>query len=153
MCVLFEVLAKENLTVNLVKSDFCFISVEYFSHKVGLVTPIMVKVEAIAKFLIPKNKKELMQFLGMIYRKLHPYFCSVVIHLLIFFTKMDNFKWTIDGKKLISKNKSVLISSPVLPTSDFSKQFKLSVDASDVGIGVALFHEHIYSLNRVFTSL
>lgn len=65
MCVLFEVLAKE--TVNFVKSYFCFVSVAYFSPKVGQgnVTPIMVKVEAIAKFLIPKNKNELMQFLGM----------------------------------------------------------------------------------------
>lgn len=64
MCVLYDILAKANLTVNLVKRDFCHAYVEYLSHKVGQghVTPIMSKVEAIAKFPIPTNKKELMRF-------------------------------------------------------------------------------------------
>lgn len=67
MCVLFDILAKANLTVNFVKSDFCHAYVEYLGHKVGQghVTPIMAKVEAIAKFPITTNKKEVMRFLGM----------------------------------------------------------------------------------------
>jgi hypothetical protein len=63
----FDTPAKANLTVNLAKSDFCHATVEYLGHKVGqgYVTPIIAKVEAIAKFPIPTNKKELMRFLGM----------------------------------------------------------------------------------------
>jgi hypothetical protein len=40
------------------------------------------------------------------------------------------------------KSKSILMSSPVLSAPDFSKHFKLTVDASDIGIGAALFQEH-----------
>jgi hypothetical protein len=41
------------------------------------------------------------------------------------------------------------MSSPVLLAPDFSKQFKLTVDASDVGIGAALFQEHNDNVDRV----
>lgn len=83
MCILFDILAKANLAVNLVKSDFCHAYVEYLGHKVGQghVTPIIAKVEAIAKFPIPTNKKELVRFLGKagFYRKFCPNFVVVII--------------------------------------------------------------------------
>jgi hypothetical protein len=41
------------------------------------------------------------------------------------------------------------MSSPVLSVPDLPKQFKLTVDASDVGIGAALFQEHNDNLDRV----
>ncbi|KAK3092929.1 hypothetical protein FSP39_008989 [Pinctada imbricata] len=65
MRTFFDILAKANLTVNLAKSEFCHATVEYLGHKVGqgFVTPIMAKVEAISKFPIPTNKKEIMRFL------------------------------------------------------------------------------------------
>jgi hypothetical protein len=84
----FDTLAKANLTVNLAKSDFCHATL---GHKVGqgYVTPIMAKVEAIAKFPIPTNKKELMRFLDMtgFYRKFCPNFSSTVllVHLLLYY--------------------------------------------------------------------
>ena len=153
MRALFDILAKANLTVNLEKSEFCHAYVEYLGHKVGqgYVTPIMAKVEAIAKFPIPTNKKELMRFLGMagFYRKFCPNFSSVVSPLTNLLQKRVNFEWTKDCEKSFHKIKSVLMSNPVLSTPDFSKQFKLTVDASDVGIGAALFQEHSDKVDRV----
>ena len=65
------------MTINLVKSEFCQVSVIYLGHKVGQgkVKPIKAKVEAIEKFLTPKTRKELQRFLGMAgyYRK----FCQI----------------------------------------------------------------------------
>jgi hypothetical protein len=44
---------------------------------------------------------------------------------------------------------SILMSNPVLSAPDLSKQFKLTVDASNVGISVALFQEHSDNVDRV----
>lgn len=114
---------------------------EYLGHKVGQghVTPIMTKVEAIAKFPIPTNKKELMRFLGMagFYRKCCPNF-SVVNPITTLLQKKVNFEWTKDCEK--SFYKYVIFSSPVLSTPDFSKQFKLTVDTSDVGMSTKLIY-------------
>jgi hypothetical protein len=57
-------LVKAKLTVNLGKSYFCHATVEYLGHKVpqDYIAPIMAKVEAIAKFPIPTNKKVMITF-------------------------------------------------------------------------------------------
>lgn len=59
VCII-DILAEANLTVNLVKSDFCHAYVEYLCHKLsqGHGTPIIAQEKAIAKFSIPTNKKE-----------------------------------------------------------------------------------------------
>ncbi|KAK3084422.1 hypothetical protein FSP39_016366 [Pinctada imbricata] len=146
MRTFFDILAKANLTVNLAKSEFCHATVEYLGHKVGqgFVTPIMAKVEAISKFPIPTNKKEIMRFLGMagFYRKFCPNFSSVVGPLTNLLQKRVNFAWTNDCDDSFKKIKCVLMNSPVLSAPNFDKQFKLTVDASDVGIGAALFQEN-----------
>lgn len=110
----------------------------------------MAKVEAMAKSPIPTNKKELMRFLGMagFYRKVCTNFSSVVNPLSKRLQKRVNFEWTTDCETSFSKIKCVLISSTVLSTPDLSKQFKLTVDAIDVGIGAALFQEHCDSMDR-----
>jgi hypothetical protein len=41
------------------------------------------------------------------------------------------------------------MNSPVLSAPDFLKQFKLTVDTSDVGIGAALFQQHSDNVGRV----
>jgi hypothetical protein len=48
---------------------------------------------------------------------------------------------------------SLLMSSPVLSAPDFSNQFKLTEDASDVGIDAALFQEHSDNVHRVVSYL
>ena len=149
----FNILAKANLTVNLAKSDFCHATVEYLGHKVGqgFVTPITAKVEAISQFPIPTNKKELMRFLGMagFYRKFCPNFSSVVGPLTNLLQKKVNFSWTKDCDESFKKIKCVLMNTPVLSAPNFDKQFKLTVDASDMGIGAALFQESDDGVDRV----
>ena len=149
----FNILAKANLTVNLAKSDFCHATVEYLGHKVGqgFVTPITAKVEAISQFPIPTNKKELMRFLGMagFYRKFCPNFSSVVGPLTNLLQKKVNFSWTKDCDESFKKIKCVLMNTPVLSAPNFDKQFKLTVDASDIGIGAALFQESDDGVDRV----
>ena len=150
---LFERLAEANLTVNLAKSEFFHATVEYLGHKVGqgFVRPISAKVESINNFPSPSNKKELMRFLGMVgfYRKFCPNFSTVVGPLTNLLQKRAAYEWSELCEDSFKKIKSVLISSPVLSTPDFSKQFKLTVDASDIGVGAALFQEDDDHVDRV----
>lgn len=50
--------------------------------------------------------------------------------------------------KCFEKIRSILLSVPVLMAPDFQKQFKLFVDASDVGIGVVLFQEDSHGVDH-----
>jgi hypothetical protein len=69
---------------------------ECLDHTVGqgYVEHIMAKLEVIAKFLIPTNKKALMRFLGMtgLYRKLCPNFSSTVTPLTYLVQKKSKFE-------------------------------------------------------------
>ncbi|PIK42952.1 hypothetical protein BSL78_20195 [Apostichopus japonicus] len=94
----FERLKSANLTINLNKSDLGKASVTYLGHVVGggKVLPKTAKVEAIYKFPVPSNKKELMRFLGMtgFYRKFCPNFADVASPLTSLLAKKNKFLWS-----------------------------------------------------------
>ena len=79
---IFERLRQANLVINLVKSEIAQDYIEYLGHEVGQgsVKPKEAKVQAIAKYPEPKDKKALMRFLGMAgyYRKFCRNFSNVV---------------------------------------------------------------------------
>lgn len=74
-----------NLTVNLTKSEFGHAHITFLEHIVdqGQVSLVIAKVEAVASFPTPQNKKELMHFLGMAgyYRKFYQNFLIVTAPL------------------------------------------------------------------------
>ena len=150
---LFERLKKANLTVNMCKSDFCKATIDYLGHVVGygLIKPIFAKVESILNFPIPVNKKQLMRFLGMagFYRKFCKNFSTIVCPLTNLLKKRVDFMWDEKCSEAFNKIKSLLVSSPVLCTPDFSKQFKLNVDASDIGVGSVLYQEDDDGVEKV----
>ena len=51
------------------------------------------------------------------------------------------FKWTSDCQNAFDKLKAILRSEPVRLAPNFNKEFKLAVDASDVGAGGVLLQE------------
>ncbi|XP_072036952.1 uncharacterized protein [Amphiura filiformis] len=142
---LFERLSKANLTVNLMKSEFCHTTVTYLGHVVGQgqVKPIKAKIEVIEQFPTPMTKKELMRFLGMAgyYRKFCANFSEIAHPLTNLLRKDEKFIWTDQCQSAFSKIKAILINAPILSAPDFLKQFKLTVDASDIGCGAVLMQE------------
>ena len=141
----FDKLKEAKLTVNLAKSEFGCAQVSYLGHIVGQgeVKPIDAKVKAISRFPIPRNKKELMRYLGMAgyYRRFCKNFSVIVEPLTNLLHKRREFTWSEECQAAFEKVKGVLTHCPVLAAPNFTKEFKLAVDASDVGAGAVLFQE------------
>lgn len=148
----FRKLQTNNLCINLNKTDFCQAKVEYLGHIVGQgqVKPISAKVDAIKKYPAPTNKKQLMRFLGMagFYRRFCKNFSTIASPLTNLLKKATKYNWTDSCHNAFNKIKSTLIESPVLSTPDFTKQFKLQVDASDVGMGGILTQEDEHGFEK-----
>ena len=142
---LLERLVQAQLAVNLSKSEFAHAHVTYLGHVVGQghVGPVTAKVEAVMNFPAPANKKKLMRFLGMTgyYRKFCRNFSVVTTPLTNLLKKQEPYEWSLSCQQAFEQVKAILQTAPVLVTPDFGKQFKLVVDASDLGAGAVLQQE------------
>ena len=141
----FDKMLDANLTIDLAKSEFGKATVEYLGHVVGQgqVKPITAKVDVILNFPVPKCKKDIMRFLGMVgfYRKFCKNFSTIANPLTDMLHKKSSFVWSDACQRSFESLKSILVNSPILITPDFSKQFRLYVDASDVAAGAVLMQE------------
>ncbi|KAI5085363.1 hypothetical protein C0J45_23147, partial [Silurus meridionalis] len=104
------------------------------------VRPVDAKVTAILNFPAPSTRRELRRFLGMAgyYRSFCKNFSTVVASLTSLLSASKPFVWTTDCQHAFDSVKAMLCNSPVLADPDFSKPFKLEVDASVIGAGAVL---------------
>ena len=104
---------------------------------------MVAKVEAIHQYPVPRDKRDIMRFLGMAgyYRKFCHNFATIAAPLTELLQKKQKFMWTQNCQAAFEKIKAVLLMAPVLRAPDFSKLFKLFVDASDIGVGGVLLQE------------
>ena len=67
LCSFLHWLQEAKLTVNLMISEFCHTKVTFLGHVVGQgqVAPVSAKIEAISRFPVPADKKDVMRFLWM----------------------------------------------------------------------------------------
>ena len=132
--------------MNLSKSDFGKAAVIYLGHVVGQgkISPIEAKVQRIAKFVPPNDRKSLRRFLGMagFYRKFCRNFADVAMPLTNLLKKQTPFNWTNKCQASFDGIKAMLMSSPVLAAPNFEIPFKLAIDASDLGMGAVLIQEN-----------
>lgn len=142
---LFVKLSDANLVINLEKSDFARAQVTYLGHVVGQghVLPREAKIKAIIDLPVPKNTRELRRTLGMagFYRKFVHNFSDVVAPLTTLLRKNVKFKWSDYCQTAFDKLKAVLANKPVLIAPDFTRPFKMAVDASDIGVGAVLLQD------------
>ena len=84
-----------------------------------------------------------MGFLGMAryYRKFCPNFSAITEPLTQLLQKDTKFHWTEQCQSAFKQLKAMLQRAPVLSASDFTRPFKLAVDASDVAAGGVLLQE------------
>ncbi|CAI7791992.1 unnamed protein product [Closterium sp. NIES-54] len=93
----FEILRKNKFYVKLSKSDFALKKVQFLGHMVSAegvhVDPR--KIEAVKKWKVPENMKELQQFLGFTnyYNRFVPQYAKIAAPLTDLLKKDTPFKW------------------------------------------------------------
>lgn len=135
-------LKEANLKIQLDKCEFFRKEVQYLGHTVSEegVKPNTDKIEIIKKWPIPKNEKEIRQFLGTLgyYRRFIKDFAKLVKPLTGLLRKEADFNITPEIVECFEKCKTLLTMDPILIFPDFSKEFILTTDASDYAIGAVL---------------
>jgi hypothetical protein len=124
------------------KCEFLHTEVSYLGHiitEVG-VQPGPKQVEATENFPRPETTKQLKSFLGMAsyYRKFIPRFSQIAAPLHSLHKKNTTFEWLCEQEEAFQGLKHKLMSQPILQYPDFSKEFILSTETSNEGIGAVL---------------
>ncbi|CAH2014093.1 unnamed protein product [Acanthoscelides obtectus] len=139
----FERLRQSNFKIQLDKSEFLRKEVSYLGHVVTAdgVKPNPDKIKAITEFKIPKTKKQIKGFLGLLgyYRKFIKDFAKITKPLTIRLKKDAIINPNdADYIKCFELCKTLLTNDPILQYPDFSQPFLITTDASNYAIGAIL---------------
>ena len=137
-------LLRENkLYAKLSKCAFFQSSTDFLGHVISAegikVDPR--KIEAIQKWSVPKNTKEVRSFYGLAsyYRKFVSGFATIAAPLTSLTGSKTKFVWTPEAQQSFEALKRVLTSAPVLqPFHDTADPIRVTTDASDVAVGAEL---------------
>lgn len=138
----FEVCRKYNLKINPEKCEFFKREIIFLGHNCtadGLkVDP--KKIAAVAKYPTPKDKDSVKRFVAFAnyYRRFIANFSLITHPLTQLLKKRIEFKWSESCQFAFETIKGCLISTPTLAYPDFKKQFRVTVDASNLGCGAVL---------------
>ncbi|KAL4278557.1 hypothetical protein GQ457_03G018690 [Hibiscus cannabinus] len=124
------------------KCAFGQTKVEFLDHIISerelVVDP--AKVEAITKWPMPTNIREVLGFLGIsnYYQKFIKNFATIAAPISNLLRKGFQFEWTDEAQAAMDNLKQCLSSTPVLSLPDFTQPFQVETDASGTGIGAVL---------------
>ncbi|CAI5474289.1 unnamed protein product [Closterium sp. Yama58-4] len=142
----FEILRKNKFYVKLSKSDFALKKVQFLGHMVSAegvhVDPR--KIEAVKKWKVPENVKELQQFLGFAnyYNRFVPQYAKIAAPLTDLLKKDTPFKWGAPHQQAMEQLQTALTTAPVLILPDPEKDYVVEADASDQAVGAVLMQDH-----------
>lgn len=139
---IFQVLNDTNLKVNLDKTEFLRKEIAFLGHVVTTegVKPNPDKIRAVKEFPIPTTKKQIKSFLGLLgyYRKFIRDFAKLTKPLTQCLRKDADLELTPKYIECFETCKNILCNDPVLQYPDFSKNFNLTTDASNIALGAVL---------------
>ena len=143
--LVFEKLQKAGLKVKLKKCRFMAKELEFLGHTISADGIHMQdsKVKAIVDYPSPKNVKALRRFLGIIgyYRAFVEGYATIAFPLTSMLKANCDFKWGEEEQNAFAVLKGKLVKGPILTYPDFSKQFYVASDASNVGLGAVLLQK------------
>jgi len=145
--LVFQELRNAKLTARPSKCSFGFSELEFLGHIAGrgVIKPVQDKVASIKHFPIPKTKKNVRSFLGLIgfYRKFIPNFADIAVPLTDLTKKNapNKVQWLDSHQESFDKLKGEICKDSVLRNPDFNRKFILQTDASQTGMGAVLQQE------------
>lgn len=127
-----------NLHLNAEKCNFC----KHVVSRRGTYTD-PDKVSALYQMSPPNNVKEVRQFIGMAswYRRFIDKFSTIIRPLTKLTHKDVRWSWNEQHMAAYNELKYRLTNAPILACTDFSTTFFLQTDASNEGLGAALFQK------------
>jgi len=135
-------LEKAKLTVNINKCSFGQSKLKYLGYVITNegITVDQEKLDPIRKFPAPRKPKDVKRFLGLCgwYRQYIPNFATIVEPLNKCLRKDAGFQWSQEQVNSFDTIKNCIINATALSIPDFSKEFILRTDSSDVGLGAVL---------------
>ena len=135
---LMERLTAANLKLQPDKCEFLRPEVAYLGHIIDKegIRPEPKKL-GVKKFPIPKNSKNIKQFLGLAgyYRRFIDGFSKIATPLNQLLKKDVKFNWSEKQQEAFERLKEKLCEEPLLQRPDFTQPFILTSDASGFAIG------------------
>ena len=135
-------LLENRLYVQAEKCEFHLSSVQFLGFVVerGQIRTDPAKVQAVADWPNPTNRKQLQRFLGFanFYCRFIRGYSSVASPLTSLTSVKTQFSWSPAVDAAFSRLKCLFSSAPVLFHPDPAVQFVEEVDASDTGVGAVL---------------
>lgn len=142
--ITFELLVKHKLCVKQAKCSFEAKRVEYLGYVISAegVSTDPKKVDAVRRWPLPKNIRELRGLLGLAryYRRFIRHY-GIISRPLIDQLKKDGFQWNERASEAFKELKDALTSAPVLALPNNSAVFIVEIDACDYGMKVVLMQE------------
>lgn len=123
------------------KCDLCKAEVSFLGRTVNKAGMAIGDeyVEAVNRWKIPKNTKEVEQFLGFVnYHRTFISHYSEIANPLTKLTGKKPFQWGPEQQQAFDNLKAALQNTPLLTLPNSKDQFILDTDASDVAIGAEL---------------
>lgn len=143
---IFKRLRHYNLKLNPQKCKFFRTEVTYLGHKItnNGILPDDSKFQTIRDYPEPTNVDEVRRFVAFCnyYRKFVPNFAHIAKPLNNLLKKGTTFSWNDERRRSFHLLKHHLLSPRILQYPDFSKDFILTTDASDVACGAILSQLH-----------
>ena len=152
---LHKIATKGNIKLAPEKSFYMLLKVKFLGHEMGnnTIKSIPSKIEAIKRITSPKEKKDVMQFLGSV-----NFFSKIIgklhIDLKPLYTLLHddgNFQWTSKLEKVFQDVKNKMTTETELSIPYTKHPFFITVDASLVGLGAVLFQMNEENETRVIS--
>jgi RNase H-like domain found in reverse transcriptase/Reverse transcriptase (RNA-dependent DNA polymerase)/Integrase zinc binding domain len=135
-------LREAGLKVNAKKSFFGRSELEYLGYWITRegIQPVTKKVQAIQNIAVPKTKKDLRRFVGMVnyYRDMWVRRSDVLGPLTTLCSKTAKWQWTDEQQKAFELMKKIIGKETLLSYPNFNKPFDIHTDASHTQLGAVL---------------